>query len=272
MPIQTEEATDFEFIINLVYERCRVRLHEGKHQLIRARLGKRMRALGIATLGEYCDLLRRNEGAAELTHMVDALTTNFTNFLREKDHFEFMIQTALPELLAERKQFKIWSAACATGEEPFTISFFLADRYPPELGWDWQVLASDISTKALGHARRAIYAQERLSTLPPGWWPRFFQKGHGQWEGHYRVKPHITTRVDFQQLNLLGPYNFSDQFPVIFCRNVMIYFDRPTQEQLVRQLARHLPPKGYLLIGHSESLNGLQLPLRCVRPSIYQKL
>jgi len=271
MPTQIESATDYEFIINLVYERCRIRLHDGKQQLIKARLGKRMRALGIATLSEYCDYLRRGADDGELTHMVDALTTNFTNFLREQDHFDFLVKTALPALVNDRKQFKVWSAACATGEEPYTLAFYLSEHFRLEDRWDWRVLATDVSTKALKQARQGIYAHDRLATLPQDWWRRFFQKGHGQWEGHYKVKQELAERVEFRQLNLLGQYSFNESFPVIFCRNVMIYFDRPTQEQLVQRLCQFLQPRGYLLIGHSESLNGLQVPLRCLRPSIYQK-
>lgn len=271
MPRQTDQDSDFDFIIRLVYERCRIRLHDGKHQLIKARLGKRMRRLGLETLGEYCDYLRQSGDEEELTHLVDALTTNYTHFLREKDHFEFLVGTALPGLLKGQKKFQIWSAACATGEEPFTIGFYLAEHFPLMSGWDWRIQATDVSTQALARAQQGIYAEERLTSLPPGWGPKFFQKGQRDWEGYYRVKPDLQERLHFQQVNLLGQYSFAEPFQVIFCRNVMIYFDRPTQEQLVQRLAQCLVPNGYLLIGHSESLNGLDLGLRCLRPSIYQK-
>jgi chemotaxis protein methyltransferase CheR len=272
MPTQTQDALDFEFIIGLVYERCRIRLHDGKQQLIRSRLGKRMRACGFDSLSKYCDYLRRTHDEEELTHMVDAITTNFTNFLREQDHFDFMINAALPALLVDRRRFRIWSAACATGEEAYTLAFYLWERYPIVNGWDWQVEATDISTKALTTARQAIYPEDRLSALPPDWWPKFFQKGHDDWEGFYRIKPDLASRVAFRQLNLLGEYSFSEPFPVIFCRNVMIYFDRPTQEQLVQRLCQSLMPHGYLIIGNSESLNGLRVPLQCVQPGIYQRV
>lgn len=271
MPTQTNEASDFEFIIHLIYERCRIRLHDGKQQLIKARLAKRMRHHGFETLGQYCDYLRRTNDEGELTHMVDALTTNYTHFLREKDHFEFLVGTALPGLLNGRRKFQVWSAACATGEEPYSIGFYLSEHFPLHGGWDWRVQASDISTKALSKAQQAVYAEERLESLPADWWRKYFQKGQRDWEGHYRVKPALQERLTFKQVNLLGNYTFAEPFEVIFCRNVMIYFDRATQEQLVRRLAQFLVPKGYLLIGHSESLNGLDIGLRCLRPSIYQK-
>ena len=271
MPTQTDEARDFEFVINLIYERCRIRLHDGKHQLIKARLGKRMRYHGFESLGQYCDYLRRTGDEDELTHMVDALTTNYTQFLREKDHFDFLVGTALPALTKGRKRFNIWSAACATGEEPYSIAFYLTEYFPTVGGWDWNIQATDISTKALDKAQQAVYPQDRLSSLPPDWWRKCFQKGVREWDGFYRVKPSLRERIHFRQINLLGNYTFSEPFEVIFCRNVMIYFDRPTQEQLVQRLAQFLLPGGYLLIGHSESLNGLNIGLRCLKPSIYQK-
>ena len=272
MLIHSQDATEFEFIINLVYERRRIRLHDGKQQLIRARLEKRLRARGLETLGEYCDYLRETNDEAELGRLADALTTNFTSFLRERDHFEFLIQTALPAVLHQRKEFGIWSAACATGEEPYTIAFSLWDHYPLASGWNWRVHATDISTEALQKARQAIYPEDRLSTLPTDWWRRFFQKAQGKRRRFYRVKPCVVERMAFQQFNLLGRYSFPEIFPVIFCRNVMIYFDRPTQEQLVKRLCERLQGQGYLIVGHSDTLDGLHVPLRCLRPSIYQKL
>lgn len=265
-----EDACDF--IIALIYERSRIRLHEGKQALIKARLGKRMRHLGCACLADYCEHLQTAAGQEEITHAVDALTTNFTNFLREEDHFQFLVDQALPAMLGKgRRKFHVWSAACASGEEPFSLAFYLDDRFPLADGWDWHILATDISTKALGKAQAAIYAEERLSTLSDAWLRRCFQKGHGESEGYFRVKNRLRERINFRQVNLLGAYDFPERFEAILCRNVMIYFDRPTQQQLVLNLSRFLAPAGYLLIGHSESLNGLPLPFRCLRPSYYQK-
>ncbi len=269
---RTEDASDFAFIIDLIYERAGIRLHDGKQPLIRARLGKRMRALGISEFSDYCDLLRSREGEAELTHTVDALTTNFTSFLREEQHFRFLVQEALPAVLTPgQKQFKVWSAATATGEEPYSLAIYLAEHFPLSAGWDWQILATDISTKALKHAEAGVYSEDRLTTLPPEWLRRYFQRGEGQWEGYYRVKPTLSSRIRFQQLNLLGNYPFSGPFQVIFCRNVMIYFDRPTQEQLVNHLHTMLAPGGWLMVGHSESLTGLTSPFKCLKPSIYRR-
>jgi chemotaxis protein methyltransferase CheR len=261
-----------EFIIALIYERSRIRLHDGKHALIKARLGKRMRLLGFPSLSDYCQFLQSPAGTEEVTHAVDALTTNFTNFLREEDHFQFLVNQALPAMLGKtRRKFSLWSAACASGEEPFSLAFYLEEKFPLAEGWDWRILATDISTKALGKAEASVYAGDRLEGLSNAWLRKYFQMGTGQAEGYFRVKNQIRERINFRNVNLLGAYDFPDRFEAILCRNVMIYFDRPTQQQLVTNLSRFLVPSGYLLIGHSESLTGLPVPFRCLRPSYYQK-
>jgi chemotaxis protein methyltransferase CheR len=268
-----QEAAAYEYIIQLIYERCRIKLHEGKEPLIKARLGKRMRHHGIESLVEYCGFLRTQADENEFTLVVDALTTNFTNFLREEEHFRFMVQEGLPAVLPKgQHRFHVWSAASSSGEEPYTIAMYLAEHFPLAQRWDWRITGSDISTKVLDAAQRGVYAEERVRTIPREWLRKYFQKGVGKWAGHYRVKAALGERVTFRQVNLIEHYQHSQTFELIFCRNVMIYFDRPTQEQLVNQLCRFLVPQGHLLIGHSESLNGLDVPLRCVRPSIYQRV
>jgi chemotaxis protein methyltransferase CheR len=262
-----------QFIIEFIYERCRIRLHDGKEALIKARLNKRIRHLGFSGLAEYCDFLRTRADDGELTKVVDALTTNFTNFLREPDHFKFLVGEALPALLPPgEKKFRVWSAASSSGEEPYTICFYLSEHYAPGLGWDWRVTASDISTRMLDKARLGLYAQDRVDRIPVEWLRRYFQKGVGNWEGHYRIKRSLAGRVNFQQINLIEDYSHPQPFDIVFCRNVMIYFDRVTQEELVNRMCRFLKPRGCLFIGHSESLNGLDVPLRCLQPSIYQRI
>jgi chemotaxis protein methyltransferase CheR len=273
MKADVAETEACQYIASLVYDRCRIRLHEGKDALIKARLGKRMRKHGFAGIAEYCDFLRAGGDEEEITRVIEALTTNFTNFLREEDHFNFLVQQALPSALSEgRKQFHIWSAASSSGEEPYTIGFYLAEHYPPSSGWDWRITASDICTKVLEKARLGIYPVEHLEAVPRDWLRKYFQKGVGRWEGCCRVKAAIAERISFRQINLVESYSHAQPFEIIFCRNVLIYFDRPTQEQLVDRLCHFLAPQGYLLIGHSESLNGFQVPLRCLRPSIYQRI
>jgi chemotaxis protein methyltransferase CheR len=266
------EASAFQFIIDLIYDRAGIRLHDGKHELIKARLGKRMRLHGFPDLGTYCDFLQKGADEAELTQVIDSLTTNFTHFLREEDHLKFMVNKALPETLGTSpKPFKVWCAACATGEEAYSLGMYLAEHFRVNDGWNWSVLATDISTKALNTATQGIYAAQKLGPLPQQWSRTYFQRGRNKWEGYFRVKPELAERIVFKQLNLLKPYQFTDKFAVIFCRNVMIYFDRPTQELLMNQLADCLTPKGYLIVGHAESLTGLSVPLQRISPSIYRK-
>jgi chemotaxis protein methyltransferase CheR len=271
--VSTEvEKSDYDLIVSLVHERSRIRLHDGKQALIRARLGKRMRSLGFDTFHDYCHYLRAGTDEQELTRVVEALTTNFTSFLRERAHFDFLVQHALPNLLTNGPQcFRVWSAACATGEEPYTLAFYLAESFPLISGWDWRILATDISTQALEKGAAGIYPDSKLAEVPPEWQRRYFQAGHGPWTGQYRIKSSLRERLEFRQLNLLGNYGFTQTFEVVFCRNVMIYFDRATQEQLVKRLTEHLIPSGFLFTGHSESITGFSSSLRCLRPSIYQK-
>jgi chemotaxis protein methyltransferase CheR len=265
------EAAAYQFIIDLIYDRAGIRMHDGKHELIKARLGKRLRFHGFADLPAYCDFLKRAD-EAEITQVVDALTTNFTHFLREEDHLKFLVTRALPDVCSKGlKKFKVWSAACSTGEEPYSLALYLSEFFPVSAGWDWTILATDISTKALGIAQQGIYSAQKLNPLPVQWRNNYFQKGRNKWEGYFRVKPQIAERIIFKQINLLKPYDFTDTFATIFCRNVMIYFDRPTQEQLMKRLVQHLVPSGFLIVGHAESLTGLTVPLQRLSPSIYRR-
>jgi chemotaxis protein methyltransferase CheR len=270
--VTRREREAYAYIIGLVYERSRIRLHEGKESLIRARLGKRMRRLGVEDLGSYCDHLRGPGGEEEQAEAVDALTTNFTSFLREEDHFRFVVDEALPRLLTPgQRRFRLWSAACASGEEAYSLAMYVEERYPLARGWDWRILAADINRQVLARAEAGVYEAGRLEGLPGAWLRKHFQRGVGTATGLYRVRPALRERVVYRRLNLLACAGMAERFEVILCRNVMIYFDRATQQQLVRRLAESLVPGGYLLVGHSESLTGLAVPFRCLRPSYYQK-
>ncbi len=273
-PVNTNdaEAQACQYIARMVYDHCRIRLDDGKDMLIKARLSKHMRRLGFSSLPDYCNFLQTGADAEELTNVIDSLTTNFTHFLREEDHFKFMVQEALPELLGGRnKEFTLWSAASSSGEEAYSIGIYLSEYFPSYEGWNWHVSGSDISTQVLHSAQTAVYAMDRLKAMPEAWIRKYFDKGIGACAGKCRVKQSLTERVSFRQINLVEPYDHERPFEIIFCRNVMIYFDRTTQEQLVRRLCQHLTPRGYLFIGGSETLQGLGLPLRCLRPSVYQK-
>jgi chemotaxis protein methyltransferase CheR len=267
---------DYEFIRNLVYDFSRINLGSDKQELVSARIGKRLRALNLESITDYCHFLRSPDGADELSNLIDVISTNHTFFFREPAHFEFLEKNVIPEMTgpkgcAHRGGFRVWSAASSSGEEVYSLAILLAEQALARPGWLWQIEATDISTRILKRAREAIYPSESVSKVRPDLLKRYFQCGLGPQEGNYRVKTELGSRVTFRHLNLLGnTYPFTDPFHVIFCRNVMIYFDRPTQEELVRRLSERLVPGGYLMVGHSESLTGIRHRLKTVKPAIYQ--
>jgi chemotaxis protein methyltransferase CheR len=266
---------DFDFLCRLIYERSRIHLGPDKRVLVASRLAKRLRHHGLDNYGDYCKLLRSPRGEEELTFLIDRISTNHTHFFRELKHFDFLRDTVIPKWQAEtrrRDPFRIWSAASSTGEEAYSIAIELAQHFAPAESGRWQIEGTDISTRVLEAAQRGVYEADKLGGVTPELLRRHFQRGVNQWAGHMRVKDELRKRVNFQHLNLLeGNYPFAQPFDLIFCRNVMIYFDRPTQETLVRQLAGKLIPGGHLLVGHSESLSGVKHDLKLVRPATYLK-
>lgn len=268
--------SEFEFIRTLVYDHSRIQLGKDKRELVTARLGKRLRATELTSISEYCHLLKGPAREDELSHLIDAISTNHTFFFRESPHFDYLRSHVLPEMVQRNQterwsRLYAWSAASSSGEEPYSIAITLAEALHGT-GWKWHIEGTDISHQILAKASAAIYRNEVVSKLPASCIKSHFQKGIGPQEGSYRVKPALRQHLDFHQLNLLdGDLPFRDPFHFIFCRNVMIYFDRPTQEELVNKLARRLIPGGYLFVGHSESLSGIKHPLQSVLPAIYRR-
>lgn len=261
---------EFREIRELAYRSFGLDLKPGKEALVNARLARRMEELGLGSLSEYVEAVKRDRTGEELERLINALTTNHTSFLREPQHFALLREAVLPPLAA-RGPVRIWSAGCSTGEEPYTILFTAAETLPPARLAQVQILASDISTRVLEKAQAGIYPRERLEGLPPGWAQRFFQRGEGRWEGSVRVKRDWRARIEFRRLNLMEDFSHLPRFHVIFCRNVMIYFDKPTQELLVRRFTDRLEPGGWFLIGHSEGLMGVRHDLEYVKPAVYRK-
>lgn len=270
-------ADEYQFIRHLVYDQSRINLGPDKKELVCSRLRKRLQVLNLNSIGEYCDLLRSSAGADEVMDLLDAISTNVTDFFRESGHFDFLRTVALPQWRQSRDRrkggaFRIWSAACSSGEEPYTISIVLAESLSGPPQEDWNITATDISTRVLKKAERAVYRRERLKLPDPESLRRYFQKGTGSWDGHFRVKEELRAHVQFRRVNLIEwPYPFTEKFNAVFCRNVMIYFDRKTQEQLIPKLADQLVRGGHLFVGHSESLVGVDHGLETLRPSIYRK-
>lgn len=260
-------AREFEQIRALAHEKFGLDLRDGKQQLVSARLGKKIREARFRTFQEYYRHVVEDRTGEALAAMIDALTTNYTSFFRESAHFDFLRREIMP-LWRERPAVRVWSAACATGEEAWSLAVCLAAERGP-LGA--RVLATDISTRALAAARKGLYPVERCEAIPKQELRATMLRGQGRWEHWYSVRKELRAMVDFERLNLMEPFAHLGTFPAIFCRNVMIYFNKGTQEELVNRLAVCLEPGGYLFIGHAESLTGIPHPLQYVRPAIYRK-
>ncbi len=263
-------SREFEWIRQLAYEKFGLSLRDGKETLVSARLGKKIRELNFSSFQEYQRHVVEDRSGDALTALIDALTTNHTSFFREPAHFDFLRKTILPRL-AMQERISIWSAACSSGEEPYSIAFCLLEELGERVLAKTRILATDICTKVLAKAQQGVYPSSRFDGIPAQRSRRFLLQGSGRFAGCYRVKPAVRESVEFSRVNLMESIAHLGPFPLIFCRNVMIYFDRETQEDLVNRMAVCLEPGGYLFIGHSESLNGIKHPLRYVCPAVYQK-
>lgn len=260
------EKREFQQIRELAYRTFGLDLKPGKEELVSARLQRLVRGGGFRSYQDYCRHVLGDATGESLLALIDALATNHTAFLREPDHFDFLREKVLPAL-ARRESMDIWSAACSTGEEIWTLAFLLREALPSSR---IRLLGTDISRKALALAERALYSAERVMGLSPAWIKGYFAPEGGP-QKSYRVKPEIRAQAVFQRINLIEPITWSKQFPVIFCRNVMIYFDRPTQQRVIANLSRSLEPGGYLFVGHAESFTGIEHGLEYVRPAVYRQ-
>lgn len=259
----------YEKIFRLMKEMAGVNLSAGKEELVKARLMKRLRALGLADFGSYLSYLERDETGRELALMVDALTTNKTSFFREPAHFEYLRAHMLPQLTGG--PLRIWSAGCSSGEEPYSIAMVLLDELGEEGCRGARILATDISERVLEKARAAVYEDTELREVPPRFVGSYFTCVRPNPPRLYRVNDSVREMVRVARLNLIGPWPMRGRFHVIFCRNVMIYFDKQVQRELVLRFWEMLEPGGYLFVGHAESLVAASHPFRYVRPAIYLK-
>jgi chemotaxis protein methyltransferase CheR len=267
--------SDFRSLSELIKNEVGINLPLSKKTMLESRLRKRLIALGLNSFRDYCDLLFGPDGMLrEGRSLVDAVTTNKTDFFREPAHFDFLSSVALPDLRKRRGHggpLRVWSAACSTGEEPYTLAMVLSEFFCA--GQGFEVIATDVSSRVLEVARRAIYDEDRIAPVPAGLRKRYFLRSVRPGAGVVRVSAEIRGLVRFLSLNLMeGRYPFDGPMDVIFLRNIMIYFDRETQEALLKNLMRYLSLGGYLFIGHSETLNGMPLPLLRLEPSIYRRI
>ena len=260
------KTRDFDQIRQLAHGTFGLDLKPGKEELVSARLRRLLRKGGFQSFQDYYKHVLGDRTGTALAAMIDALATNHTAFLREPDHFTFLREHVLPGL-SGRDTVEIWSAACSTGEEVWTLAMVLNEALPSRR---ISIAATDISNKALHTAQTAEYAADRCQEIPTAWLSRYFVPGNGPGKT-YGVAPRVRTQASFRRINLIEPFSWGRLFPVIFCRNVMIYFDRPTQDQVVERLTASLEPGGYLFVGHAESLTRTTHSLEYVRPAVYRK-
>lgn len=271
------DLSDKEFALfsKLVYDKAGINLHDGKRELVRSRLSRRLRAKNIPRFKDYYKYLMEDESGDELINMLDAISTNLTSFFREPKHFAFLEKTALPSLFnkinSRTERLTVWSAGCSSGEEPYTLAICLNEYMGNNSSADFRILATDISTKVLSTAAGGIYMDQQVKNIPTPVLRKYFQRGQGKWAAHYRLKSFVRNAIEFKRLNLMEPFPFKNKFHIIFCRNVMIYFDKNVQNILVNKYYDSLIDGGYLFIGHSESLMGTHHKFRYVQPTIYQK-
>jgi len=270
---------DFNRLSTFIYTELGIKMPDTKATMLTGRLSKRLRALGLPNFTEYCDFLFSPQGVEEeMVHLINAVTTNKTDFFREPGHFNFLTQQVLPDLQKHqgfnaRNPFKIWSAGCSTGEEPYTLAMVLSEfQQEKQKDFRFEILATDISTRVLTVARRAVYPLERIDPVVPLLRKKYLLKGRDKNNPQVRVVPDLRRTIRFGRLNFMaGDFGLPQMVDVIFCRNVIIYFDKETQEKLMIKFCHYLQPGGFLFLGHSESLHGYQTPLVQVAPTVYQK-
>lgn len=270
---------EFNLFSALIYNRLGIKMPYSKKLMLISRLTKRLKILGLRSYKEYYDFLLTDKGKSEeFNKMVDAVTTNKTDFFREPDHFNILVKKVLPDLeemenFIERKMINIWSAGCSTGEEAYTLTMVLSEYFSgAKSNGKFNILATDISPKVLQAGHDAIYTESVIQPIPVSMRQKYLMRGTGDRKGLFRIIPTLRERVTFKQLNLMdNSFSVSTQMDIIFCRNVIIYFDKETQKELFKKFFKHLVPGGYLFIGSSETLYGVNSDFIPVGPTVYRK-
>jgi chemotaxis protein methyltransferase CheR len=265
---------DFDCLRKIARDRTGFFLSEDKFNLLYSRLFRRVRTLGLSSFEEYCNYLKKDGAEQEVLELTNAITTNLTAFFRENHHFRFLSERVFPELLERNSgsaRVRIWSAGCSTGEEPYSLSITLHESQLGSLGWDFRILASDVDSGALDHASQGIYPQERVGGVEKSRLRKWFLRGKGRRRELVCVKPEVRSLVDFSRVNLLEDWVLPEPMDIIFCRNVIIYFDKPSKISLLERFADVLKPGGYLFMGYSESLLRLTDRFELVGTTVYKK-
>ncbi len=265
---------DFRELASFIYNYCGIKMPEAKRSMLEGRLRKRLRATGYASFRDYCDYLFREGGLEEeAIYLIDVVTTNKTDFFREPNHFEFMRKTALPAL-AKRGigRVRAWSSACSTGAEPYTMAMIMAEAVEGGVISDFSILATDLSTEVLQKAHSGIYPRDHVDPVPPEMRRKYVMQAKDKERRDVRIHAKLRSKVGFARMNLMNPtYEIGEPVHILFCRNVLIYFDKKTQAHVLKTLSNCLAPGGYLLIGHSESVTGIDLPIKQVANTVFVK-
>ena len=266
---------DFRRIKEIIYEHCGINLTDEKKELVRSRLAKHVRRNNLNTYKDYIDLVLSDRAGPEFTTFVNRLSTNLTSFFRESKHFDYFQDVFLPKRLAQSSgpfRLRGWSAACSSGEEPYTLAMTLKESLPTNRTTDVKILASDISTKVLDMAKAGRYSEERLNSVSRNLQQKYFRSSiEPNGEKVFQVTPALREMVIFKQINLMNSWPFTTKLDFIFCRNVLIYFDKETHRKLAERFYETLVPGGVLFLGHSESLSSIKHSFKSVAPAIYIK-
>jgi len=268
----------FRELSEFIYNETGIKLPPAKKTMLEARIRKRLRKLNMSCFHDYCKYAFSPAGLEkELVHMIDVITTNKTDFFREPRHFEYLVETALPTLMKHQKtsckKYRFWSAGCSTGEEPYTLAMVLKDFEEKYNKFYFSILATDICTDVLQKALNGVYEMNRVKVIPPLLKKKYLLRNKDPKKKMVRIAPEIRSLIEFKRLNLMDrDFNIKEPMDIIFCRNVIIYFDRMTQEKLLNNFYRLMRPGGYIFMGHSETLHGLDVPLVQVSPTVYRRL
>lgn len=268
--------TEFNLLSNFIYSNYGIKMPPAKKSMLQSRLQNRLRENNLSSFKEYCDLVFSDKnGETEIVHMIDVVSTNKTDFFRENGHFEFMKSTILPEFQNQNNhdKLKVWSSACSSGEEVYTIAMVIEEFLEGTKQFDYSILGTDISTRILQKAASGIYSEDRIEGLSLNMKKKYLLRSKNRENPTVKVVPTLREKTSYARLNLMDDnyHSIPKNFDVIFCRNVLIYFDRPTQEKVINKLCTHLKSNGYFFLGHSESITGINVPLKQIMPTVFKK-
>ncbi len=269
--------TDKQFarLSGVVTSELGIKLAESKKTMLQTRLQKRLRALGLSSYSQYCDHLFKGNGMEqERPFLYDVVTTNTTHFFREPKHFEILTASVLPDLAPSLagQRLRLWSAGCSSGEEPYTLAMVMLEYARSFRGFDFEILATDISTQVLQHGSRGVYDLDKANSIPGPLVKKYLLRSKNPSQSKVKMGDELRSRVKFRRLNFMKEFSFKKPMDIIFCRNVVIYFDRAVQEKLFKKFCSQLGLGGYLFIGHSESITGMGLPVNQLAPTVYKRV